>query len=77
MYPMVLVVWEDARTLDAPWMEKGTWEYKPYLVSQIGYLLLDAPEGIILTQADAPEHVGAPDQIPRGMIRSITFLTQM
>jgi hypothetical protein len=74
MFPIVLVIWEDARTQDGgPWVGREV-EYKPYLVHQVGFLIKDSPEGIIISQAVAPEALGVPDQIPRGMIRSLKYL---
>jgi hypothetical protein len=76
--PLVMVMWEDAKTVD----EDGAWKhnknhtYKPHIVYSVGYLLLDVPEGIHITQAWHPEYVGAPDQIPRGMIRCVIPLTR-
>ena len=73
--PLVLVVWEDAKTVDGgAWIENLEHKYDPHIVYSVGFLLLDLPEGIQLTQAWHPKFVGAPDQIPRGMIRSITPL---
>lgn len=75
MFPLVLVVWEDARTMDGgPWVSNQEVEYKPYLIHQVSFLLRDQPEGIVLSQAIASDIVGVPDQIPRGMIRSIKYL---
>jgi len=73
--PIVLVIWEDAKTLDSSaWTDVTQHTYKPHLVSQVGFLLSHTDEGVILTQAWHPELVGARDQIPIGMIRSITPL---
>lgn len=57
-----------------PWVDSSTNEYKPYLVHQVGFLVKDVPEGIIITQAVAPGIQAVPDQIPRGMIREIKYL---
>lgn len=38
--PLVLVTWEDARTLDGgPWVLNEPREYKPHIVTQVGFLL--------------------------------------
>lgn len=74
MPPIVLVEWEDAKTLEIPWMDPVDVQYEPYIVTQVGFLIQDLPNAIILSQAVAPDLLGAPDQIPRGMIRSITYL---
>jgi hypothetical protein len=75
--PIVLCVWEDAKTLDSgAWAENSPAEFRPHLVSQVGYLVHQSDQGIILTQAWHPELIAARDQIPAGMIRSVTFLTE-
>jgi len=74
--PIVMVVWEDAKTLDATsWVENRDHTYKPHLVFSVGFLLSDTENGVILTQAWNPELIGARDQIPKSMIRSMTFLS--
>jgi hypothetical protein len=76
--PLVLVVWEDAKQIDAgPWAENKDHDYKAHLVHQVGFLLAHTEDGVILTQAWHPELVGARDQVPIGMIRSITPLQPM
>lgn len=71
----VHIVWEDCYVLDsATWVEKedGPHIWKPYLVEQVGFLLYDGPEGIVVTDSWTDnDHVGVRTQIPRGMIRSI------
>jgi hypothetical protein len=71
-----LIVWEDACDLDStPWAEHDeSYIYEPVLVTQVGYILYDGEEGIVLTNAYYDEIVGRRSQIPRGMIRSITYL---
>jgi hypothetical protein len=71
-----LIVWEDACDLDdTPWAEHDeSYIYEPVLVTQVGYILYDGEEGIVLTNAYYDEIVGRRSQIPRGMIRSITYL---
>lgn len=74
--PIVAVTWEDATTVDdAPWAHNEGHEYKPYMVYQVGFLLADTEQGVILSQAWSPKLVGSRDQIPRGMIRSMVYLT--
>ena len=72
----VVVVWEDACDLDdAPWNEHDdNFIYEPVLVEQVGYILYDGPEGIVLTNAYYDEIVGTRSQIPRGMIREVKEL---
>lgn len=75
--PIVLVVWQDAKTIDGgPWTDNTPTEFKPHIVHQVGYLMQQSDEGVILTQAWHPEIIAARDQIPAGMIRSVTFLTE-
>jgi hypothetical protein len=73
--PMVAGLWEDARVVaDGTWVENKQRPYIPHLVHQVGFILLDEPAGIHMVSAWHPELTAAPDQIPRGMIRSITPL---
>lgn len=73
--PLVLVVWEDAKVVaDGPWTENKDRPYEPHLVYQVGFLLKDTKQGVQLTQAWHPDLISPPDQIPRGMIRSVTYL---
>jgi hypothetical protein len=73
--PMVEVVWEDAKVIDSgPWAENKDHTYKAHLVRQVGYLLAHTDECVILSQAWHPETVAARDQIPIGMLRSMTVL---
>jgi hypothetical protein len=75
MPPLVLCVWEDAKVIDGgAWAENKDHTYKPHLVHQVGFLLSHTDEGVILTQAWHPETVAARDQIPLGMLRSMTVL---
>jgi hypothetical protein len=75
---MAFVLWEDAADLDQyPWAEhEETFVYKPVLVEQIGYVLYDGEEGVVLTSSVFVDDstVGCRTQIPRGMIRSITII---
>lgn len=73
---MAYVEWEDASDLDdTPWTTHDDFIYEPVMVSQIGYLLYDGQEGIVLTSSYiAGGTVGCRTQIPRGMIRNITII---
>lgn len=75
----VYVVWEDCYEMDTDlWVEKPSepFKWEPYLVEQIGFLLYDGPEGIVLTDSWTDrEHIGTRVQIPRGMIRKLEFIT--
>lgn len=75
--PIVCVVWEDARTIDGgAWTDNTPATFTPHIVHQVGYLMQQSDEGVILTQAWHPEIIAARDKIPAGMIRSVTFLSE-
>lgn len=71
----VLVEWEDACDLDTtPWSDIVEVEYEPVLVTQVGLVIYDGPEGMILTNATTGSQHGVRSQIPRGMIRRVIAL---
>lgn len=73
--PLVLVLWEDACNLDTDaWADNNPVKYEPKLFHQVGFLLYDGKEGVIITSAWSLDKVAPRDQIPRGMIRKITKL---
>jgi hypothetical protein len=75
----VYVIWEDASELDVTaWAEHDEgFIYTPVLCTQVGFVLYDGPEGIILTEAFTSNgEVARRNQIPRGMIRRIEWLTE-
>lgn len=73
---LVYVVWEDATTRDSDaWSYDHDHSYEPKMFAQVGFLLLDEPQGIVLTSAWSEGVVATRDQIPRGMIRHIEVLT--
>jgi hypothetical protein len=48
----VYVEWEDACDLDTtPWSDIDDVDYTPLLVTQVGLVVYDGPEGMILTNA--------------------------
>jgi len=74
---LVCIVWEDATELDAtPWAEHdGSFVYKPALCKQVGFVLYDGPEGLVITNGILEDGtVARRNQIPRGMIKNITLL---
>ena len=76
---LVYVIWEDASELDVTaWTEhEDEFTYVPVLCTQVGFILYDGPEGLILTDAFTNNgEVARRNQIPRGMIRSIEWLTE-
>lgn len=76
--PMVLVVWEDAKVIDEgdTWVENKKAEYKPHIFHQVGFLTLLTEEGLHLTSSWSDDLIAKRDQIPRAMVRSITYLEQ-
>lgn len=78
-YRIVAVTWEDAHTeSEGPWVWQK--EAKPLaakIFHQVGFLLEDTPECIVLTSAMEPGAEGlmaSRERIPRGMVRSIVDL---
>lgn len=74
--PVVCVVWEDAKAFAeaGAWVENKPREYKPHLFCTVGFLTLDEEQGVHITGSWHADIISPPDQIPRGMIRSITYL---
>lgn len=73
---LYLVVWEDAKvvTEGAAWHSIVELSYSPYLIYQVGFLVKDVPEGIMLSEAWSDGLMGNPTQIPRGMVRAMKRL---
>lgn len=78
---VVRVVWEDTVVLDdTTWGDKSrhdgfTW--KPFLVDQIGFAIYDGPEGVVVVDSwTSGSLMGPRTQIPRGMIRSVLYMTE-
>lgn len=73
---LVKVEWEDAGCRDqGPWVfKKKKWKYKPYLVTEVGFLLYEGEEGILLTNAINQDQTGPVTQIPITCIRSLREL---
>jgi hypothetical protein len=71
----VKVEWEDAvlLTTEAWNMGEDDYPYNPYICITTGILLYDGVEGIILTDSISNDQTGHVQQIPRGMIRNITY----
>lgn len=78
MPKIVKVEWEDACRLDdGTWVDSETENvYHPVIMRTTGYLLYDGPEGVIVTGTFSPTEMGPRDQIPRGMIISVTVLEE-
>lgn len=63
------VVWEDAKALNlGPWVEEQEYTYEPYLVTTVGFVLYEGPDGVVMTDSYAPGITGGVHQIPRSMI---------
>lgn len=75
----VLLVWEDASVEDVgPWVDQEDCKpLAPKVFHQLGFLLEETPEHVILTHAmEGPGKglMASRERIPRGMVRSITDL---
>ena len=76
---LAYIVWEDASELDVTaWTtHEEEFTYIPVLCKQVGWVVYDGPEGIILTQAITSNgEIARRNQIPKQMIRSIEWLTE-
>lgn len=74
--PMVLVTWEDASQMDdGVWVENsGDHPYKPFIHSQVGFLLSKSRSGVVLASTWSKDLVSARDSIPMKMVKSIQYL---
>ncbi len=76
---LAYIVWEDATELDVTaWSEhEEDFIYSPVTCKQVGFVLYDGPEGLVTTEAVTSNgQVAGRNQIPRGMIRRIEWLTE-
>jgi len=76
---LAYVIWEDASELDVTaWaVQEEEFEYVPVLCKQVGWVVYDGPEGIVITQAVTSNgEIARRNQIPKQMIRSIEWLTE-
>lgn len=72
---LALIEWEDARCLDAEqWCTEWDHSYRPLIVKSVGFVLSESKEGYVITAAWSEECIGPRDQIPRAMVRKITYL---
>jgi hypothetical protein len=74
---LAYVEWEDAADLDdSPWaFHDDSFMYQPVVAHQVGFVLYDGPEGMVLTSSYIGDDTyGCRSQIPRGMIRSVTII---
>lgn len=74
---MVKVIWEDAGDIDTgPWVERaGLTPSKAIIIHQIGYVVEDTEEALVLTSAVEEDFLGIRSRIPRGMIKNVVELT--
>lgn len=70
---MVLVVWEDAKMLDAEAWVANTpiKETKPCIIHTVGFLFHADEERMVLVESWNEDITGPRQQIPRGMVRSV------
>lgn len=76
---LAYIIWEDASELDVTaWTEhEEEYFYTPVLCRQVGWVIYEGPEGIVVTQAITSNgEVARRNQIPKQMIRSIEWLTE-
>lgn len=76
---LAYIIWEDASELDVTaWtVHEEEFVYTPVLCKQVGWVVYDGPEGIIVTQAVTSNgEIARRNQIPKQMIRSIEWLTE-
>ena len=75
---LALVEWEDACDIDTePWVElDGSFKYVPLIATQVGYIVYEGKEGIVMSSAKIGSCVARRSQIPKGMIRSIKILEE-
>lgn len=72
-----MVIWEDAHTEDGTWIRKSMAKaLEPTIFRQVGFLLEDTAEAVVLTSAmqhgeEEDPCFAARDRIPRGMVRAM------
>lgn len=73
---MVLVEWEDIATMDVgPWVDnKPIKKVEPHVFHTAGFLLYIDDSHVVVTACWRHDTTGPRDQIPFGVIRSITYL---
>jgi hypothetical protein len=76
---LAYIIWEDASELDVTaWaVHEEDFVYTPVLCKQVGWVVYEGPEGVIVTQAVTSNgEIARRNQIPKQMIRSIEWLTE-
>lgn len=75
-YDLVEVRWDDAHG-DAGWQDISKKPLEPMIAISIGFLVKDEPEYILIADSyfeNEPTYIGGTNQVPRGMVKSITVL---
>lgn len=75
---MVLVEWEDASaTDDSTWVDRSSAPAMPAVIfQQVGWLLEQTDEHLIMTCALSEKMMAARDRIPAGMVKRIVPLSK-
>lgn len=76
-YPPVIVIWDDASTEDpSEHFDPEDCEYEPSIYRNIGFLIKEEEEGIVLAIELCPETGSCRGKmnLPRGMIKDIIYL---
>ena len=75
LYPIVLVIWDDATELKDWKEEHEEEETKPCLIRSVGYLVKKTRKHIVIAQDLSYDRMrNGRSQIPRGMVKQITVL---
>lgn len=74
---MVMVEWEDASaTDDGTWLERENAPVmQPVIFQQVGWLLEQNDQHVVMTCALSDKLMASRDRIPRGMVKRIVGLT--
>tara|TARA_R110000868_G_scaffold13422_2_gene62739 strand:- start:450 stop:692 length:243 start_codon:yes stop_codon:yes gene_type:complete len=75
---LAIVEWEDACDIDTePWVDAHEdFKYTPLIATQVGYIVYEGKEGIVMSAAKIGGSIARRSQIPKGMIRSIKILKE-
>jgi len=74
-YPLVHVTWEDAHT-DSDWRDISDIKNEPALVTQVGFMIQDNDDCIMIAMGYSGDHVMDRIRIPRGMVRAVELLEE-
>lgn len=73
-YPVVVIIWDDAET--AGGWEEIPEEIKPAIATSMGFLIKESDDHVLIASSYDERHVNGRLQIPRGMIKQITYLVK-